>query len=99
MNNIIQLSSWIISFFVGFVYFFMLNYIIIKINSKKILIKIFLDIIYVIIASLTLMYIYYYFNGGYIHYGYPIFYIAGYFVAKKVNTCVKRLKKTFFLKK
>lgn len=99
MDNVTQLSSWLVSFVIGFVYYFLLNYIIIKINSKNIFIKIFLDTIYVILISLVLIYIYYWFNGGYIHYGYPIFYLLGYLAAKKVNRCVKRLKKALFLKK
>ena len=99
MNSTMQLLSWFISFFIGFIYYFLLNFIIIRINSKNIIIKTFIDLIYIFLISFALIYTYYYFNGGYIHYGYPLFYVLGYFVSKKVNTSVKRLKKTIFLKK
>lgn len=99
INNYLQLSSWIISILLGFIYYYFINVIVTKLNSHNIIIKIFIDTLYILIISLLLIYIYYKFNGGYIHYGYPLFYTLGYIAAKIVNKSVNMLKKTFFLKK
>lgn len=99
INNYLQLSSWMISIIIGLVYYYLLNTVFTKVNTYNIIIKIFIDIVFVTLVSALLIFTYYKFNGGYIHYGYPLFYILGYFVAKIVNKGVNNLKKTFFLKK
>lgn len=98
INSNLQLFSWIISLFIGFIYYFILNYIYIRLNFKNIFLKLIIDIFYIFITFVILSYIYYKINNGVIHYGYPIFYVIGYYLANRVNICVKRLKKAIFLK-
>ena len=99
INNVTQLGSWLIAIIIGIIYYFVLKFIILKINSNNIFIRIFIDIFYIFISSFLIIKTYYYFNGGYIHYGYLLFFAIGYFISRKVNNSVKRLKKTIFLKK
>lgn len=99
MNNFQQLDSWFVSFIIGFLYYLFLNYFILFFNSRNLFIRIVLDSFYIFIVSIGIIYFYFKYNNGYIHYGYPLFYILGYYVSKKVNYRVKALKKTFFLKK
>ena len=98
INSNLQLFSWIISLFIGFIYYFILNYIYIRLNFRNIFLKLIIDISYIFITFVILSYTYYKINNGVIHYGYPIFYVIGYYLANRVNICVKRLKKAIFLK-
>lgn len=91
-----QLFSLFISLIIGFVYYFVMKYIISKFNSCNLFLKIIIDLLYVLLLSLIIIYIYYKVNGGYIHFSYPLFYVCGYYAAFIVNKYVKIHGKTFF---
>ena len=99
ISSSIQILSWFVSLIIGSIYYFYLKFILCKINSKNIILKFSLDVIYVLFFTYVVINVYYKLNGGYIHYSYPIFYLIGYLISYKVNMNVKLLKKTIFSKK
>ena len=78
INTYLQLYSWILSFFIGIIYGFILDLFIKYTVINNVIIKVFKDVAFVFVMSILLIYIYYKFNGGYIHYGYLLFFILGY---------------------
>lgn len=92
ISGTFQLFSWISSIFLGFIYGFISNKFIKFTRGLRLIYRLFLDIIYVIICSALLIFIYYKINGGYIHYSYLIFWSIGYYLFFLVKSCVKRHK-------
>lgn len=85
INNYIQLYSWLFSFSIGFTYKILIDlyfYLFSKINY---LLRIFLDFLFVLFISISVIYLYFKLNGNVFHYSYLLFWGVGYITSNKLN--------------
>jgi len=89
----IQLCSWLVSFVIGFSYYFALI-IYCKLTSKiRRSVRLITNLIFISLLVLICICIYYKITNGLIHYTFLIFWILGFYVNNRVNFYIKRHKK------
>lgn len=95
----LQLYTWFFLFIIGAAYYIVLNVFFFFSYKFKIVFRLFLYTLFVIFISSLIIILLFIFNGGIIHYTYALFFLLGYYVAKRVKVNVKRHKLSIFSKK
>lgn len=93
IDNNVQLLSWGVSIFIGFIYTFLLNILKKLTININFIYRLLFSFLFVLMVTILFISIYYKVNSGLIHYSYVVFWLSGGYLFYVVKSYVKRHKK------
>lgn len=85
ISSNVQLLSWIISILVGYIYFHVSFLYFSFVSRYHLYFRMIFHLIYIMLISLGISYLYYRVNYNVFHYSYVLFWFGGYYLYKKIN--------------